>query len=53
MLSRKLFLLVLIAAFSSTCRTTLADEISVEGRPADSGFNLKPYGTLHGWRPRA
>jgi hypothetical protein len=37
MLSRKLFLLVLIAAFSSTCRTALADEISVENVECGAG----------------
>ena len=46
MLSRNLFLLVLIAAFLSTCRTALGDEISVEGAPADSGFNVGSVATI-------
>jgi LmbE family N-acetylglucosaminyl deacetylase len=44
--SRNLFLLVLIAAFLSTCRAALADEISVEGAPADSGFNVGSVATI-------
>jgi LmbE family N-acetylglucosaminyl deacetylase len=46
MLSRNLFVLVLGAAFLSTCRVALADEISVEGAPADSGFNVGSLATI-------
>jgi LmbE family N-acetylglucosaminyl deacetylase len=46
MLSRNLFLLVLIAAFLLACRTALGDEISVEGAPADSGFNVGSVATI-------
>ena len=46
MFSRDLFLLVLIAAFLSTCRMALGDEISVEGAPADSGYNVGSVATI-------
>jgi LmbE family N-acetylglucosaminyl deacetylase len=35
-----------MAAFLSTCRTALGDEISVEGAPADSGFNVGSVATI-------
>ncbi len=46
MLSRNLFLLVLMAAFLSTCRAALGDEISIEGAPADSGYNVGSVATI-------
>ena len=46
MLSRNLFLLVLIAAFLSTCRAALGGEISIEGAPADSGYNVGSVATI-------
>ena len=46
MLSRSLFLLVLIAAFLWSCRTALGDEISIEGAPADSGYNVGSVATI-------
>ena len=46
MLSRNLFLLVLMAVSLSTCRTALGEEISVEGAPADSGFNVSSVATI-------
>jgi LmbE family N-acetylglucosaminyl deacetylase len=46
MLSRNFFLLVLIAVFLSTCGTAIADEISVEGAAADSGFNIGSVATI-------
>jgi len=46
MLSRNLLLLVLIAAFPWTSQTALGDEISVEGAPANSGFNVGSVATI-------
>ncbi len=46
MRSRNLFLLVLMAAFLSTCSTALGEDISVEGAPADSGFNVGSIATI-------
>jgi LmbE family N-acetylglucosaminyl deacetylase len=46
MLSGKLFMVVLIAASLSTMRTALGDEISIEGAPADSGFNVGSVATV-------
>ena len=46
MLSRNLFLLVLIAAFLSTCHAAFGDEISIEGAPADSGYNVGSVATI-------
>lgn len=47
MLSRKFFLLVLVAAFLLAGSTALGDEISVEGGPVDSGFNVGSVATIH------
>jgi LmbE family N-acetylglucosaminyl deacetylase len=44
--SRNLFLLVLIATFLWPYRTARGDEISVEGAPADSGFNVGSVATV-------
>ena len=44
--SGRLFLLVLIAASLFTHRTALGDEISIEGAPADSGFNIGSMATV-------
>ena len=46
MLSRNVFLLVLIATFLWTCRTALGDEISIAGAPADSGYNVGSVATI-------
>ena len=46
MLLRNIFLLVSVAGFLLTCRVALADEISVEGAPADSGFNVGSVATI-------
>jgi LmbE family N-acetylglucosaminyl deacetylase len=43
---RNLFLLVLMAAFLSSSRAALGDEISVEGAPADSGYNAGSVATI-------
>ena len=44
--SRTLLLLVSVAAFLSTCRMARGDQISVEGAPADSGFNIGTVATI-------
>ena len=46
MLSRNFFLLVLMAALFSTWSMARGDEISVEGAPADSGFNIGSVATI-------
>ena len=46
MRSRNLFLLLLLAAFLSPCGTALGEDISVEGAPADSGFNVGSVATI-------
>jgi LmbE family N-acetylglucosaminyl deacetylase len=45
MFSRNFFLLVLIVAFVAS-GAALGDEISVEGAPADSGFNIGSVATI-------
>jgi len=46
MLSRTFFSLFLILAFLSTRGAARGDEISVEGAPADSGFNIGSVATI-------
>ena len=46
MLARNLFLLALFAAFLWTSRAALGDDISIEGAPADSGFNVGSVATI-------
>jgi LmbE family N-acetylglucosaminyl deacetylase len=46
MLSRNFFLLVLMSAFLSTSSMARGDEISVQGAPADSGFNIGSVATI-------
>ena len=46
MLSRNLFLLVLMAAFIWSSGTALGDEISIAGAPADSGYNVGSVATI-------
>jgi len=46
MLSRKFFLLVLMAAFLMTSSMALGDEICVVGAPVDSGFNVGSLATI-------
>lgn len=46
MLLRRFFLLVLMAAILLTSSTALGDEISVEGGPVDSGFNVGSVATI-------
>jgi LmbE family N-acetylglucosaminyl deacetylase len=46
MLPRNFLLLVLIATFLLTSGTALGDEISVEGAPVDSGFNVGSVATI-------
>ena len=46
MLPRSFFLAVLLSAFLSTCSTARGNEISVEGAPVDSGFNVGSVATL-------
>jgi LmbE family N-acetylglucosaminyl deacetylase len=46
MLLRSFFLAALLSAFLSTCSTARGDGISVEGAPADSGFNVGSMATI-------